>query len=70
VRVDQLMALCWKYMVPLSFICLLGTIGFMFMPENLHRVISAATLGFAVAVMVVFWCGWYFKSVTPSLNFT
>jgi len=49
-----LMALCWKYMVPLSFICLLGTIGFMFMPENLHRVISAATLGFAVAVMVVF----------------
>jgi hypothetical protein len=26
----------------------------MFMPENLHRVISAATLGFAVAVMVVF----------------
>ena len=31
VRVDQLMALCWKYMVPLSFICLLGTICFMLM---------------------------------------
>lgn len=54
VRVDQLMALCWKYMVPLSFICLLGTIGFMFVPDNLHRVISAATLGFAVAVMIIF----------------
>ena len=34
VRVDQLMALCWKYMVPLSFICLLGTIGFMFVPDG------------------------------------
>ena len=29
VRVDQLMALCWKYMVPLSFFCLLGTICWM-----------------------------------------
>ena len=34
VRVDQLMGLCWKYMVPLSFICLLGTIGFMFMRRD------------------------------------
>src|SRR5262245_29297697 len=29
VRVDQLMALCWKYMVPLSFLCLLGTVCWM-----------------------------------------
>ena len=26
----------------------------MFVPDNLHRVISAATLGFAVAAMIIF----------------
>jgi len=25
-RVDQLMITCWKYLVPLSFVCLLGTL--------------------------------------------
>ncbi len=29
VRVDQLMSMCWKYMVPLSFICLFGTATFL-----------------------------------------
>jgi NADH:ubiquinone oxidoreductase subunit H len=26
IRVDQMMALCWKYMVPISFVCLVGTL--------------------------------------------
>lgn len=25
-RVDQMMTLCWKYLVPLSFVCILGTL--------------------------------------------
>src|SRR6266536_432751 len=54
VRVDQLMALCWKYMVPLSFLCMLGTIGFLFVPDDVRRIISAATLGFAIAVATIF----------------
>lgn len=61
VRVDQLMALCWKYMVPLSFICLLGTIGFMFMPEQGRRVFGALTLGFAIATMINFFRRVFFQ---------
>ena len=55
VRVDQLMTLCWKYMVPLSFACLLGTAVLMLvLSKNLERIISAATLGLGIALMVIF----------------
>jgi len=54
VRVDQLMALCWKYMVPLSFVCLMGTIAFMFMADDLRRIFGAITLGLALATMINF----------------
>jgi NADH-quinone oxidoreductase subunit H len=71
VRVDQLMGLCWKYMVPLSFICLLGTIGFMFVPQNLSRVLSAMTLGFGIAVVIIFFIRVVFqiRQAKPELYF-
>jgi NADH-quinone oxidoreductase subunit H len=69
VRVDQLMALCWKYMVPLSFICMLGTIGFMFMDENSRRIFGALTLGFAIATIINFFrrVGFQFRAAKPEL---
>jgi NADH-quinone oxidoreductase subunit H len=71
VRVDQLMGLCWKYMVPLSFICLLGTIGFMFVPDDLRRVIGAATLGFGIAIAIIFFMRVKFQisNARPELYF-
>ena len=54
VRVDQLMTLCWKYMVPLSFICLMGTIAFLFVPDQARRIVSGATFGFGVALVIIF----------------
>jgi NADH-quinone oxidoreductase subunit H len=71
VRVDQLMGLCWKYMVPLSFICLLGTIGFMFVPQNLSRVLSAMTLGFGIAMVIIFFIrvAFQIRQAKPELYF-
>ena len=71
VRVDQLMALCWKYMVPLSFMCLLGTIGFMFVPADVQRIVSAITLGFALATAINFFRRVVFqvRNAKPELYF-
>jgi len=69
VRGYQLMALCWKYMVPLSCICMLGTIGFMFMDENGRRIFGALTLGFAIATIINFFrrVGFQFRAAKPEL---
>jgi hypothetical protein len=41
-------------MVPLAFICLMGSIGFMFMPDSGRRIFGAITLGFAIATLINF----------------
>jgi NADH-quinone oxidoreductase subunit H len=71
VRVDQLMALCWKYMVPLSFICLMGTIAFMFLPKEAQRIVSAAMFGLGVVLVIVFFLrvSFQIRHAKPELYF-
>jgi NADH-quinone oxidoreductase subunit H len=71
VRVDQLMALCWKYMVPLSFMCLLGTISFMFVPNNVQEIIRGAMFLLGLALLALFFTRVTFqiRQAKPELYF-
>ena len=54
VRVDQLMSLCWKYFVPISFVTLLGAmIWFTIFPHG-SVIVRVGMFLFGVAVVLYF----------------
>jgi NADH-quinone oxidoreductase subunit H len=63
VRVDQLMALCWKYMVPLSFLCLMGTAGWMLVFPKGSEIFSMVMFIVALAIL-----GYFFKRVVYQIR--
>ncbi len=54
VRVDQLMSMCWKYMVPMGMVNTIGTAAYMVALPESHLVVRLALLAVVLVVLVRF----------------
>ena len=52
VRVDQMMALCWKYLVPGAFACFIFTLFWVMVPASVHLA-SGLVISLGVALLLV-----------------
>jgi len=56
IRMDQLMTLCWKYMVPIGFFCVIGTAAWMMIfPQGAPKMAYLLTAFAAVTVIYYFY---------------
>jgi NADH-quinone oxidoreductase subunit H len=63
VRVDQLMSVCWKYLVPISFINLLGVAAWEVLWPHGNRAVQWAMVGVAAIII-----GYFFSRVAFHLH--
>jgi NADH-quinone oxidoreductase subunit H len=54
IRVDQLMSVCWKYLVPIGFINLIGTAVWMLIWPQGNQLVQYGMVLFAVIILVQF----------------
>jgi NADH-quinone oxidoreductase subunit H len=53
-RLDQMMSLCWKYLTPIAFVCIFGTMTWMLMDNTLPIVTSVIRYAlFALSAFIV-----------------
>ena len=71
VRVDQLMSLCWKYLVPISFANIIGTACMMVVWPDGNRWISYAMFAFTIGIIVLFFrrVVFHIRRARPELYF-
>jgi NADH-quinone oxidoreductase subunit H len=68
IRIDQMMELCWKYLVPIAFVNLMGTaVWVAFVPRG-GVVAQAASLAMFALALVLF--GWFVSRVRYNLRTT
>ena len=72
VRVDQLMTTCWKYLVPISFINLIGQAALMVALPHGNRLLQAAMtlLGAAILAYFFYRVVFHLRRARPELTFS
>jgi len=65
VRMDQLMDICWKYLVPIGFVCVLGVaVWMMVLPEG------AAWVSYGLTALAAWVTGYYIYRILWQLKFS